>query len=132
MKKTHKPVGMHPLMKQAVRAKWNAEAVLAQIHALTGQDREKLLAHGSVLFFVATACAIHLNWTGDEVDMRIVRASVNALDDLAQRKTITAIDRAALQSGMMASHRIIKITDAEVVVDAAIMYDKHSRAWRQA
>jgi hypothetical protein len=132
MKKNRKPAGLHPLMKQAVRAKWNAEAVLAQIHAITGQDREKLLAHGSVLFFVASACAIHLKWTGDEPDMRIVRASVNALDDLAKSKTITDQDRGALHSGMMASHRIIKITDPGVVADAAIMYDQHSRAWGEA
>jgi hypothetical protein len=129
MKKRRKPVGMNPLMKQAVRAKWNAEAVLAQIHALTGQDRDKLLAHGSVLFFVASACAMHLGWTGDEPDARIVRASVNALDDLAKRKTITDQDRGSLHAGMMASHRIIEITDPGVVVEAAILYDQHSRTW---
>lgn len=132
MKKRRKPVGLHPLMKQAIRAKWNSEAVKAQIHALTGADREKLLAHGSVMFFVASACATHLGWTGDEPDMRIVRASVNALDDLAKRKDITDQDRGALQSGMMASHRIIEITPPDVVDEAADIYDRHSRAWERA
>lgn len=132
MKKARKPVGMHPLIKQAVRAKWNSEAVLAQIHALTGQDREKLLAHGSVLFFVASACAMSLGWTGEEPDARIVRASVNALDDLAKRKAITDLDRGSLHAGMLASHRIIEITDPGVVVEAAILYDQHSREWERA
>lgn len=132
MKKRRKPVGLHPLMKQAIRAKWNSEAVKAQIHALMGADREKLLAHGSVMFFVASACATYLGWTGDEPDMRIVRASVNALDDLAGRKTITDLDRGALQSGMMASHRIIAITPPDVVDEAAEIYDRHDRAWKRA
>ncbi len=129
MRKKRKPVGVHPFVKQAARAKWNAEAVTAQIHALTGADRERLLAHGSVLFSVAAACAMYLGWTGDEPDMRIVRASVNALDDLAKRPTITDMDRGALMSGMQASARIIEVTPIEAVIEAALMYDEHSRAW---
>ncbi len=129
MKKKRKPVGVHPFVKQAARAKWNAEAVTAQIHALTGANRDRLLAHGSVLFSVAAACAMYLGWTGDEPDMRIVRASVNALDDLAKRPTITDMDRGALMSGMQASARIIEVTPIEAVIEAALMYDEHSRAW---
>ena len=41
-----KPAGMHPIIKAQIRAKWNSEAVLAQIHALSGQDADRLLAHG--------------------------------------------------------------------------------------
>lgn len=129
MKKKRKPVGVHPFVKQAARAKWNAEAVTAQIHALTGANRDRLLAHGSVLFSVAAACAMYLGWTGDEPDMRIVRASVNALDDLAKRPTITDMDRGALMSGMQAAARIIEVTPIEAVIEAALMYDEHSRAW---
>lgn len=129
MKKKRNPVGVHPFVKQAARAKWNAEAVTAQIHALTGANRDRLLAHGSVLFSVAAACAMYLGWTGDEPDMRIVRASVNALDDLAKRPTITDMDRGALMSGMQASARIIEVTPIEAVIEAALMYDEHSRAW---
>lgn len=129
MKKKRKPVGVHPFVKQAARAKWNAEAVTAQIHALTGANRDRLLAHGSVLFFVASACAMHMGWTGDEPDMRIVRASVNALDDLAKRPDITDMDRGSLMGGMQASARIIQATPIETVIEAALVYDEHSRAW---
>lgn len=129
MKKKRKPVGVHPFVKQAARAKWNAEAVTAQIHALTGANRDRLLAHGSVLFSVSAACAMYLGWTGDEPDMRIVRASVNALDDLAKRPAITDMDRGALMSGMQAAARIIEVTPIEAVIEAALMYDEHSRAW---
>lgn len=138
-----KPVGLHPILKQAAEAKreaeakaarekWESKAVLGQIHALTGENRDTLLAFGSVLMFVASACAIHLGWTGDEPDMRIVRASVNALDELAKRKTITELDRGALNAGMMAAHRIIEVTPIEVVTDAATMYDRMSEEWEGA
>lgn len=132
MKKKRNPVGVHPFVKQAARAKWNAEAVTAQIHALTGANRDRLLAHGSVLFSVSAACAMYLGWTGDEPDMRIVRASVNALDDLAERPAITKLDRGALHAGMMAAHRIIEVTPIEVVTDAATMYDRMSLEWERA
>lgn len=132
MKKSRRPMGLHPLLKQAARAKWNNEAVVAQIHALTGANRERLLAHGSVMFCVASACAMHLGWNGEEPDMRIVRASVNALDDLAKRQDITDMDRGALMGGMMASARIIEETPIEVVIEAALMYDQHSRDWGRA
>lgn len=138
-----KPVGLHPIMRQAAEAKqkaeaqemrerWESKAVMGQIHALMGEDKDKLLAFGSVLMFVASACAIHLQWTGDEPDMRIVRASVNALDDLAKRPAITDLDRGALQAGMMAAHRIIEKTPIEVVTDAAAMYDRMSEEWEGA
>lgn len=129
MKKRRKPVGVHPFIKQAIRAKWTSEAMNGQIHALTGADKDKLLAYGSIMFFVASACATHNGWTGDEPDMRVVRASVNALDDLAKRDEITDIDRGSILGGLQASARIIAATPIEVVSDAAILYDRHSQAW---
>jgi hypothetical protein len=60
------------------------------------------------------------------------KRQVNALDDLAGRKTITDMDRGSLHAGMMASHRIIEITPPDVVDYAASVYDQHSRAWGKA
>ncbi len=122
--------GMHPIVRAQVRAKWNSEAVLAQIHALAGADCDKLLAHGSIMFFVASACAMHLGWTGDEPDMRIVRSSVNALDDLARRRTISDIDRGSLHAGMMAAQRIIEATPADVVDECAWLYTQHDKVYQ--
>lgn len=128
--KMRKPPRIHPVQRAIIRQKWSAEGVKAQIHALMGQYKDKLLAYGSILFFVASACAMHLGWTGDEPDMRIVRSSVNALDDLAKRPSITDIDRMAIHSGMLASVRIIEVTPPEVVDEAAWLYAKHSAEWK--
>ena len=140
MKKRRKPVGLHPLMKQAAiakrnaeeraaREKWDSKAVLGQIHALTGDDREVLVDYGAQLFFVASGCALQAGWTGDEPDMRIVRASVNALDELAKRPTITDQDRGSLHAGMMAAHRVIESMPIESVINAANAYDEMSAQW---
>lgn len=132
MKKRRKPVGAHPFIKQAARARWTSEAMKGQIHALMGADKDKLLAYGSIMFFVASSCGMHQGWTGDEPDMRVVRASVNALDDLAKRAEITDIDRGSILGGLQASARIIEATPIEVVSDAAILYDQRSREWERA
>ena len=132
MKRRRQPqAGMHPVLKAQLRAAWSAKAVDGQIHALMGGDKDKLLAYGALLMFVASACAMRKGWTGDEVDMRIVRASVNALDDLKARPTITEQDRGAMHAGMMAAHRIIVDTPIDIVTQAAAMFDQHSLAWEE-
>lgn len=119
-----KPVGTHPCLKPQVRASWGARAVMAQLHALTGNNPQRLLELSGVLFFVACSCAMRLGWTGDETDMRIVRASVNALDEFSKRTAITDMDRGALQAGIMAAQRIIDISPVNVLADAAALYQE--------
>ncbi len=132
-KKPRQPrLGMHPVLKAQLRAAWQDKAIEGQIHALMGGDKDRLLAYGALLLFVAGACALHLRMTGDEPDMRIVRASVNALDDLKARSAITDQDRASLHSGMTAAHRIIQGTPIDIVTQAAVMFDQHSLAWEAA
>jgi len=132
MKKRQRPVKLHPFIKQAIRAKWRSETVKADIHTFMGEDKDKLMAYASVLFFVAGGCAMWLNWTGDEPDFRILRGSVNALDDMKVRHGITQDDRGALHAGMLAASRILEITPEEVVNDAALMYAEHSRGYNVA
>jgi hypothetical protein len=129
--KRNKRNGMHPVLKAQIRAKWNATAVEASIHAFIGGDKQTLMAYASVLFFVAGGCAAQRGWTGDEPDFRIVRGSINALDDLKDRKEIADIDRASLHAGMLAAQRIIADTPVEMVDAAAYTYAVHSAEWGQ-
>ena len=122
MKKRQKKSNMHPVLKAQIRARWNSEAVTAQITALIGEDKHKLLAYASILFFVAGACASNLGWTGDEPDFRIIRGSINALDDLKDKDQISDVDRGAIHAGMLAAKRILDLTKPEVIDDAAMMY----------
>lgn len=129
--KRKQQTGMHPILKAQLRAKWNNTAVEANIHAFIGGDKDKLMAYASVLFFVAGGCAAQLGWTGDEPDFRILRGSINALDDLKDRRQITDLDRASLHAGMLAAQRIIKDSPIELVDAAAHTYAVHSAGWGQ-
>lgn len=118
---------IHPLIKAQIRAKWSGEAVKAQIHALMGDDKEKLLAFASILFFVASGCAMYRGYSGDEPDYRIIRGAVNQLDDLNARDHITEQDRGAILAGMNAAKEIIDNTPIEVVDEAALLYAQMSQ-----
>ena len=125
--KRKKPKFMHPLIKAQIRAKWSGEAVKAQIHALMGDDKEKLLAFASILFFVASGCAVYRGYSGDEPNYRIIRGAVNQLDDLNARGHITEQDRGAILAGMNAAKDIIDHTPIEVVDEAALLYAQMSQ-----
>lgn len=113
---------MHPLLRAQARAKWHATSVDAQIHALFGDNKEKLLAYSSILMFVASACAAHTDMGDDNVKFRIIRSSINALDDLKDRTEITMVNRYSIHSGLIAAQELIQSTAIEVVDDAANMY----------
>lgn len=125
--KRKKPKSMHPLIKAQIRAKWSGEAVKAQIHALMGDDKEKLLAFASILFFVASGCAVYRGYSGDEPNYRIIRGAVNQLDDLNARGHITEQDRGAILAGMNAAKDIIDNTPIEIVDEAALLYAQMSQ-----
>lgn len=111
---------IHPFMRQAIRAKWSKEAVKAQIHALTGADKEKLLGYAQMLLFVASACAVCTK-RSDSPEYRIVKAGVNVMDDIKESPTIKDIDRVSIHKAMDAAMMIIETTPEEIVSEAAIL-----------
>lgn len=128
-KRKQRHTGLNPVLKALVRRAWDEKVVESKIHALFGGDKDKLLAFASVLIFVAGGSAAHMGWTGDEPDFRILRGSVNALDDLKVRDEITDVDRSSIHAGMLAAHRIIKAAPIEYVNDAAVSYYDLSNSW---
>jgi hypothetical protein len=113
-------------MRAQLRHKWDSESVNAQIHALTGNNKDKLLAYGSIIMFVASACATHAKLGTQDVKFRIIQGSINALDDLKDREAITTVDRGSIYAGLIASQEMIQNSPIEVVNDAANMYYKFS------
>jgi hypothetical protein len=113
---------IHPLLRAQMRAKWASESVNAQIHALFGDNKEKLLAYGSILMFVASACAAHMGTSDTDVKFRVIRGAINALDDLKDRPAITQVDRGSIYAGLLASQSLIAEAPIDVVDDAATMY----------
>jgi response regulator RpfG family c-di-GMP phosphodiesterase len=113
---------MHPVLRAQVRAKWASTSVNAQIHALFGDNKDKLLAYSSILMFVASACATQLDMAQDNIKFRVIRGAINALDDLKDKQTITQVDRGSIYAGLLASQELIEDTAIEIVDDAAQMY----------
>lgn len=120
--KRKQSTSIHPVLRAQMRAKWVAESVNAQIHALFGDNKDKLLAYGSILMFVASACAVHMGKSEDDLKFRVIRGAINALDDLKSRPAITEVDRGSIYAGLMASQELIEDTPIDVVDGAAQMY----------
>jgi hypothetical protein len=122
--KRKQPTSIHPVVAAQMRAKWRSELVNAQIHALFGDNKDKLLAYGSVLMFVAGACAMHMGTSDADVKFRVIRGAINALDDLKSRPAITEVDRGSIYAGLLASDDFINKTPINIVDDAAAMYQR--------
>lgn len=111
---------IHPFMRQAIRNKWSSEAVKAQIHALTGADKDKLLGYAQMLLFVGSACAACTKRT-ESPEYRICKAGVNVMDDIKDSPTIKDIDRISIHKAMDAAMQLIETTPEEIVNEAAHM-----------
>lgn len=109
---------LHPFMKQAVRNKWSSQAVQAQIHALMGADKEKLLAYAQMLLFVGSACAVFTK-VEDSPEYRICKAGINVMDDIKDSPTIRDIDRLSIHRAMDAAMQIIEASPDEIVNQAS-------------
>lgn len=116
---------IHPFMRQAIRNKWSKEAVKAQIHALTGADKGKLLGYAEMLLFVGSVCGI-LTKREDSPEFRICKAGVNVMDDINESDSIKEIDRISIHKAMDAAMKLIETTPEEIVSEAAHLLAKHN------
>lgn len=130
MNKTRKPksASMHPVLRAQLRSKWIGQSVDAQIHALMGDNKELLLAYGSVLMSVASACAIYTKLPETDFNFRVIRGAINALDTLRSKPSITYMDRGSIYAGLLASQTLIETTPIEIVSEAAYIYDQMNQA----
>jgi hypothetical protein len=122
--KRKQSTSIHPVVRAQMRAKWHATSVDAQIHALMGDNKDKILAYSSILMFVASACAARQEMGEDSPQFRIIRGAINALDDLKDRPDITHVDRGSIYAGLLASQSLIEDTPIDVVDGAAVMYQR--------
>ena len=100
---------IHPFMRQAIRNKWSKEAVKAQIHALIGADKDKLLGYAHMLLFVGSACAVCTK-RSDSPEYRICKAGINVMDDIKASDSIKEIDRLSIHKAMDAAMQLIETT----------------------
>ena len=113
---------MNLVLRAVIAAKWNQTALNANIHALIGNNSDKMVNEAGTVFYVvlgALQADKSADVDADSPDIRILRGAVNAIYDQAGNDHIDAARRASIVSGLLAAQRLIKLIPRKLVVDSA-------------
>lgn len=103
--------------KAVFRQRWTALGVQAQIHAVTGAHGANLVNLAGRLFYVALGAAAAANIDAEDIDMRVIRGAVNAMEHAAAAAEPSSQDKAGISSGLEAVQRI----SARVPLDLLVL-----------
>jgi len=114
--------GLTPVERALIVDRWRREAVSGQLHAMLGDDSDRLVnGAGKIFFVVLGACAAHLDvLSEDDPDIRILRGAVNALHEQAEVPEIAEERRAAILSGLQACQRLMPELSQRALSEAAL------------
>jgi hypothetical protein len=115
-----RPYGLNMVERALLAQRWRKESVSAGIHAMIGEDAEKLVnTAGKTAYVILGACAA-ANLSHDLPDIRILRGAVNAIYDQADQQDIPEHRRASIVSGLEACNRLLPLLTQRQVSDAAL------------
>lgn len=117
--KKHKPLVLSVWEKANIRRDWATDNLSAQIHAMTGQDAALMVNKAGRVMFVVLGAAMAVGIDASQPDMRILRASVNALHEQAGEPVIDETRRASIASGLDAAARLSPLLPLEAIFRAA-------------
>jgi hypothetical protein len=122
MKKPRRTFGLNPVERAMLVASWKEDAVTGRIHALIGNDSDRLVNGAGRIFYVMLgACAAHNGCIdAEELDVRILRGAVNALHEQAEEPEIVETRRTAILSGLQACERLMPRVTQRALADAAL------------
>lgn len=114
--------GLNPIERAVLVAAWKQQAVSGRIHALIGDDSDKLVnGAGRIFYVVLGACAdAQVAIGAEDPDVRILRGSVNALGEQAGEPEISQQRRGAIVSGLQACDRLVPKLTQRALADAAL------------
>ena len=112
-----RPVTLSPVERALIAKKWNESTWDANIHALISADVGNLVGKGGFVFFVAIALARQN--CPNSPDHRIIRATMNAVYEVADTDEIDDLTRQSIVSGLHAASRIYHAATHEQIVKAA-------------
>lgn len=92
----------------------------AGLHVWTGNDAMLTVHFSMRLFFIALGAAMLSEIGADDVDVRILRSSVNAASDLRDTPSALESHRTAIKSGLTAIDRLLLRCSDYSVAQAAI------------
>lgn len=86
---------------------WHATAVVAQIHALAGDNSDKFVNAAGRIFFVVLGACIAEEVDSNTPELRILRGACNAMYEQAGEPVITPARRASMLAGLTAAEALI-------------------------
>lgn len=110
---------LNPVLRAVIAARWQSTALNAHIHALIGNNAEKMVNEAGSVFFVLLHAAQACGVDADEVDMRIIRGAVNAVYDQVDQATVPTLRRASIVSGLQAAQRLHATLPRKAITTAA-------------
>lgn len=113
MKQKKRVIGL--VERAVLLKKWRDFAVASQINMLIGDFAPNLVNYAGRMIYVALGCALVTNISPDDVDVRILRGSVNALYDQVGSEEVA--NRPALVVGVAAALRMADRVGSRVLTD---------------
>jgi hypothetical protein len=113
---------LNPVERAMLVFRWRREAITGHLHALIGDDSDKVVnGAGKIFYVVLGACAAHAaDLDLDSADLRILRGAVNALHEQAEVPQIAEERRAAILSGLQACERLLPDLSQRALSEAAL------------
>lgn len=114
-----KPRKISPVERAVIAQKWRLGTVTASIHALIGDDSDKMVNQaGRVLFVVLGAAGAH-KISAETPEIRIIRGAVGAIYDQVGLDMIPADRRASIVRGLEVASELIKLLPSKALTDSA-------------
>lgn len=92
----------------------------AGLHAWAGSNVSVIVHASCRLIFIALGAATLSNVSADDVDVRILRSSINAASDLRDTPAALESHRASIKAGLIAVDRLLPRCSDYSVAEAAI------------
>jgi hypothetical protein len=83
-----KDVGMHPFLRKIVSDTWGKRSTEALIHALGGNDWEKVIDKVGTLTYIVSLASGAAGLKRSQPDIRVLRASVNVMGEVIEREDL--------------------------------------------
>lgn len=121
MKRT---LSLNPVQRAILVAQWKQAGVSSRIHALIGEDSDKLVSGAGTVFYVVLGACAAASLDHEEPDLRVLRGAVNALGEQAGEPEVQEARRAAIVSGLHACDRLLPRLTQRALADAALDLDR--------
>lgn len=102
-----------------IAQKWRKSSVDAKLHALIGDDPNKVAQSAGRMLYVALGAAMLEDFSADDPDISVIRGAVNAVYDQVDDAVIPDDRRASILSGLHAVGRVMARVPAPAITHAA-------------